>query len=212
MATFVSRIRYQLLRLATVQLPRELSIVAPVSMPREKEPQRVLPSSLGDDTRGGLQRMNRRGLWAAGVVLLLVGLVGVLAIGTGYAKDETEAAKCSEATLDGTYLFAQNGVEIKGDEQRPFALAGYEVFDGQGKLKALFTLNINTKKVIGNETISGTYSVEADCTSTATYADGTRSDQFIAPDGSELTFVGTQPKRLVTASFEPRGSAKRVGE
>jgi hypothetical protein len=57
--------------------------------------------------------MNRRGLWAAGV-LLLVGLVGVLAIGTGYAKDEIEAAKCSEATLDGMYLFAQNGVEIKG--------------------------------------------------------------------------------------------------
>ena len=156
--------------------------------------------------------MNRRGLWAAGVVLLLVGLVGVLAIGTGYAKDETEAAKCSEATLDRTYLFAHNGVEIKGDEQRPFALAGYEVFDGQGKVKQVLTLNINGKKVIRNDRISGTYSVEADCTGTATYADGTREDQFIAPDGSELTFVGTQPKRLVTASFEPRGSAKRVGE
>jgi hypothetical protein len=57
--------------------------------------------------------MNRRGLWAAGVVLLVVGLVGVLAIGTGYAKDETEAAKCSEATLDGTYLFAQNGLRSR---------------------------------------------------------------------------------------------------
>jgi hypothetical protein len=115
MATFVSRIRYQLLRLATVQLPRELSMVGPVSMPRGKEPHRGGEDSLGDDTRGGLQRMNRRGLWAAGVVLLVVGLVGVLAIGTGYAKDETEAAKCSEATLDGTYLFAADGVEIKGN-------------------------------------------------------------------------------------------------
>jgi hypothetical protein len=156
--------------------------------------------------------MKRRGLWAAGVVLLVVGLVGVLAIGTGYAKDETEAAKCSEATLDGTYLFAADGVAIKGDEQLPFSYAGYEVFDGQGKVKQVLTLNINGKKVIHNETLSGTYSVEADCTGTATYSDGTRDDQFIAPDGSELTFVGTQPKRLVTTSFEPRGSAKRVGE
>jgi hypothetical protein len=155
--------------------------------------------------------MNRRGLWAAGVVLLVVGLVGVLAIGTGYAKDETEAAKCSEATLDGTYLFAQNGVEIKGDEQRPFALAGYEVFDGQGKVKAVFTLNINGE-ITRNETLSGTYSVEADCTGTATYSDGTRDDQFIAPDGSELTFVQTKPSEIVTAGFEPRGTAKRVGE
>jgi hypothetical protein len=154
--------------------------------------------------------MKRRGLWAAGVVLLLVALAGVLAMGTGYAKDETEAAKCSEATLKGTYLFAGDGVAIKGDDQLPFSYAGYEVFDGQGKVKQVFTLNINGKKVIRNETISGTYTVEADCTGTATYADGSRYDQFIAPDGSQLTFVQTHPKNLVTASFEPRGSAKRV--
>jgi hypothetical protein len=157
--------------------------------------------------------MKPRGLWAAGVVLLLVvGLVGVLAIGTGHAKDETEAAKCSEATLDGTYLFAADGVAIKGNDQLPFAYAGYEVFDGQGKVNQVYTLNINGEKVIRNQTISGTYTVKADCTGTTTYADGTREDHFTAPDGSEFTFVGTHPKNLVTASFEPRGSAKRVGE
>jgi hypothetical protein len=156
--------------------------------------------------------MKPRGLWAAGVLLLLVGLVGVLAIGTGHAKDETEAAKCSEATLDGTYLFAADGVAIKGNDQLPFAYAGYEVFDGQGKVNQVYTLNINGKKVIRNQTISGTYTVKADCTGTTTYADGTREDHFTAPDGSEFTFVGTHPKNLVTASFEPRGSAKRVGE
>jgi len=156
--------------------------------------------------------MKPRGLWAAGVLLLVVGLVGVLAIGTGYAKDETEAVKCSKATLDGTYLFAADGVEIKGNnDQLPFANAGYEVFDGNGKVKAVFTQNINGE-ITRNESISGTYTVEADCTGTATYADGTRYDQFIAPDGSELTFVQTHPKSFVTSSFEPRGSAKRVGE
>jgi hypothetical protein len=90
-------------------------------------------------------------------------------------------------------------------------LAGYEVFDGNDKVNQVFSANVNGK-VIRNETISGTYTVEADCTGTATYADGTRFDQFMAPDGSELTFVQTHPKRFVTASFEPRGSAKRVGE
>jgi hypothetical protein len=155
--------------------------------------------------------MKPRGLWAAGVVLV-VGLVGVLAIGTGYAKEENASrAKCSEATLDGTYLFAADGVEIKGNEQLPFSYAGYEVFDGNGKVNQIFSANLNGK-ITRNESISGTYTVEADCTGTATYADGTRFDQFIAPDGSELTFVQTHPKRFVTASFEPRGSAKRVGE
>jgi hypothetical protein len=157
--------------------------------------------------------MKRTGLWAAGVVLLLlVGVVAVLAVGTGYAKDEENAgAKCSEATLKGTYLFDGDGVEIKDNEQLPFALAGYEVFDGNGKVKTVFSANLNGK-ITRNETLSGTYSVKADCTSTATYADGTRYDQFIAPDGSMLTFVQTKPSEFVTSGFELRGSAKRVGD
>jgi hypothetical protein len=45
------------------------------------------------------------------VVLGVLGVVGVWAVGAGYAKDENAAsgAKCSEATLDGTYLFAEDG-------------------------------------------------------------------------------------------------------
>jgi len=155
--------------------------------------------------------MKPRGLSAAGVLLLVVGLVGVMAIGTGYAKDETDAVKCSNATLEGTYLFAQDGVEIKGNDQLPFANAGYEVFDGNGKVKGVQSANINGK-ITRNERFSGTYSVNADCTSTATYSDGTRYDQFIAPDGSELTFALSKPSEIVTSGFESRGSAKRVGE
>jgi hypothetical protein len=45
------------------------------------------------------------------LVVSLVGVLGVLAIGAGYAKDENAGkAKCSETTLDGTYLFAEDGV------------------------------------------------------------------------------------------------------
>ena len=74
----------------------------------------------------------------------LVGVVGVLAVGTGFANDENAAgAKCSVATLHGTYLFAQNGVEIKGNDQRPFAIAGYEVFDGNGEVKGVASGNFN---------------------------------------------------------------------
>jgi hypothetical protein len=161
--------------------------------------------------------MNRIGLWAGGVALILLLVVGAAAllttVGAGYAKDEdaTSRAKCSEATLKGMYLFAQNGVEIKDNDQLPASYAGYEVFDGNGKVNQVFSANLNGK-VTRNETISGTYTVDADCTGTATYADGTRFDQFIAPDGSKLTFVQTHPKRFVTASFEPQGTAKRVGD
>jgi hypothetical protein len=48
------------------------------------------------------------------VVLGVVGLVGVLAVGRGFADEENAAkAKCSEATLHGTYLFADEGFVIR---------------------------------------------------------------------------------------------------
>jgi hypothetical protein len=158
--------------------------------------------------------MNPRGLWAVGLalILLVVGAAALTTVGAGYAKDEDASrAKCSEATLEGTYLFAYDGVEIKGDEQRPFAYAGYDVYDGNGKVKTVSSANVNGK-ITRNEPLSGTYSVKANCTGTLTFEDGTRYDQFIAPDGSQLTFVQTKPSEDVAAGFELRGSAKRVGE
>ena len=101
--------------------------------------------------------MNRTGLWAACVVLILlvVGAAALTTVGAGYAKNEdaSSKAKCSEATLKGTYLFAQNGVQIKGNEQRPFAIAGYDVFDGNGELKGLASANFNGK-ITRNEPLS----------------------------------------------------------
>src|SRR5215208_1529681 len=144
--------------------------------------------------------MKPRGLWAAGVVLLVVGLAGVVAIGTGHAEDENASgAKCSEATLHGTYLFADDGFVIRDNEKVPFASSGYEVYDGNGHTKGVSTLNVNGK-VSSKETFSSTYS------------DGTRYDDFIAPDGSKLTYVQTKPSKVVLAGEEHQVTAKRVGD
>src|SRR5215203_6940778 len=152
------------------------------------------------------------------VVLGVVGLVGVLivGIGTGSAKDEDDkdedaGAKCSEATLNGTYLFAHDGVEIKGNDQLPFANAGYDVFDGNGKVDTVVLGNANGK-ITRKAHFSSTYTVTADCTGTITSTDGSQSDLFIAPDGSKFTFVQIKPKSSVTSGFELHGTAERVGD
>ena len=159
--------------------------------------------------------MNRRGLWAAGVVLILLVVVGAGAlttVGAGYAKDEdTARATCSEATLEGTYPFAFDGVEIKGNnDQAPFAIAGYAVFDGHGKEKSVVSTNFDGQ-VSRKEPISGTYTVKGDCTGTLTFTDGSQIDLFIAPDGSMFAFVRTNPED-VAAGIDPQVTAKRVGE
>ncbi len=140
-------------------------------------------------------------------------MLGVLAAGVVFANNEDAGAKkCSEATLHGTYLFAFNGVEIKGNnDQVPFAIAGYAVFDGNGKERGVASSNSNGQ-VTRNERVSATYTVKADCTGTVTYRDGSQIDVFIAPDGSMFTFVQTKPSELVGSGFEPRGTAERVGE
>ena len=67
-------------------------------------------------------------------------------------------------------------------------------------------------KVSSKETFSGTYTVKADCTGSSTYSDGTRYDDYIAPDGSMLTYVQIKPSKVVSAGLEQQGSAKQVGE
>ena len=86
--------------------------------------------------------MNRY-LAALLVVLGVVGVVGVLAVGRGFADDENaaRAKECSKATLHGTYLFAQDGVDVTGNDQVPFAFAGMEKYDGNGKVKAVVSAN-----------------------------------------------------------------------
>ena len=155
----------------------------------------------------------RRILSLVVVALVMVAMVLVVAMpALTDAKDENAAgAKCSEATLDGTYLFAYDGFVIKGNEKVPFASSGYEVYDGNGHVKGVATTNENGK-VTRKEPFSGTYTVKADCTGTSTYTDGTRYDSFIAPDGSTFTFVQTHPPEFVAAGVEQRGTATRVGD
>jgi hypothetical protein len=159
----------------------------------------------------------KRYLAALLVVLGVVGVVGVLAVGTGFAADENDAsrAKCSEATLDGTYLFAEDGVEIKGNEQDPFAVAGYEVYNSNGKVRGVASENIGGE-VSRKGAFTGTYSVKADCTGTLTYPGGGQEgtvqyDLFLDPDGSKFTLLQVKPSEFVTSSVEERATAKRVG-
>ena len=160
--------------------------------------------------------MNRKGLWAGGLalILLVVGAAALLTtVGAGYAKDENASsrAKCSKATLKGTYLFAFNGVEIKGNsDQLPFAIAGYDVFDGNGEVRGVSSGNFGGE-VFRKDPFTGTYTVKANCTGTVAYRDGPQIDVFIAPDGSKLAFVRTDPE-FVGAGFDSQVTAKRVGE
>jgi hypothetical protein len=142
---------------------------------------------------------------------VLVG-VGVVEVVIGHADKDT--VTCSVATLNGTYVFASDGVQIRGQDRVPFANAGIDVYDGAGEVKGVFSSSFNGE-IAQNFTLSGTYTVNANCTGTYTATDSTgfvvHFDLFIAPDGSHFTFVQTDPG-FVTAGSERRGSRKKVSD
>jgi hypothetical protein len=144
--------------------------------------------------------------------LMTLAIAAVAAVGTGFAEAENAAgAKCSKATLHGTYLFAQDGVVISGKDQGPFAIAGKDMYNGNGKVKAVVSANFNGD-VVRQAVFTGTYTVKANCTGTVTYGPKEALDVFVAPDGSMFTFVQIKPPQQVTSGFELQGTAKRVAQ
>ena len=144
--------------------------------------------------------------------LMTLAIAAVAAVGRGFAEAENAVgAKCSKATLHGTYLFAQDGVVISGKNQGPFAIAGKDMYNGNGKVKAVVSVNFNGD-VVRQAVFTGTYTVKANCTGTVTYGPTEVLDVFVARDGSMFTFVQIKPRQQVTSGFELQGTAKRAAQ
>jgi hypothetical protein len=92
----------------------------------------------------------------------------------------------------------------------PIAYAGGETFDGEGHVQGHLTQSINGE--ISRVTYSGMYTITPACDITYTITDSTgvttHYDEFISPDGREITFIATDPGFVITGS-ERRVSTQR---
>jgi len=131
--------------------------------------------------------------------------VGLLAWGVGHPAPAWSGNSCSLKTLKGTYSGFCHGVQ--GPGQTDFAAADIEHFHGDGTDDGVSTY-ADKDNVLSQVPFTATYTVNPDCTGTYTATDknGTiHIDMFVAPDGSGLSFVYTDPG-VVDA-----GSERRVG-
>src|SRR5215469_12489429 len=92
-------------------------------------------------------------------------------IGTTRAHGTEAPLSCSNATLKGTYAFANTGwsISAQGEAMAPFAHAGLGTFNGDGTNKSVITVVSNGVVVAKDRTGTGTYSINADCTGTAVF-------------------------------------------
>ena len=120
-------------------------------------------------------------------------------------------ATCDVGTLRGTYLDANDGVDVTNNQKDPFAAAEFQWFDGNGNTGGVYSANYSGQ-ITRKAKFSGEYKVDADCTGTVRLTDGTRYDLFIAPDGSMFAWVQTKPPEYVVSGLERRVTRQRVGD
>ncbi len=115
---------------------------------------------------------------------------------------------CTNATLNGTYgylaqaFFLHHRGEPAGSTYVVVSI-GVETFDGNGNTYASETSNLSG--IIGHQTLTGTYSVNADCTGTATMTfpdGGTATGTFTIVDGgNELEFLNLWDSAVEVGRF-----------
>ena len=141
-------------------------------------------------------------------ILYVLGL-GYIGLHLGYPHNALADMGCSNATLQGTYLFAYSGLQIVDGQQVPFVFAGQDRLNGDGTLTGVNSFSVNGA-ISKNVTYTGTYTVNSDCTGALTTVDdGTGEtahfDLFLGHDGDALSFVQTD------SGFVAAGIERRVG-
>jgi hypothetical protein len=133
-------------------------------------------------------------------------------VSPSYAAHQT-AGRCSLATLNGTYVFANDGFQIVGGKPVPFSSAGQETYDGHGHVKGVFS-GVTGELVSRQILYTGTYTITPKCLMSLTFTDTTgvtsHYDQYVSPDGRVFTFAQTDPK-FVTSGWEVRVSPRTSG-
>jgi hypothetical protein len=137
---------------------------------------------------------------------------------TGIARadsDDKKVKECSEATLQGLYVFSATGFSIVAGVAQPRALAEFIRFNGDGTLSnPAVTLSING--VItrgGGPGQAGTYSIASNCTGSLAFGPpGPTFDLFVSPSGSEvhMIFTGGPVPGLGVVPGVLQGVAERV--
>ena len=127
----------------------------------------------------------------------------VTALALGIAPTAQAADKgCSNATLLGTFAYRITGfITAPPAEAGPFASVGTQIFDGNGRTTATAWVSQNGNIV--PVTITGTYTVNPDCTGSFTLQIsplGLTTHSFFAIDDDEAGFqaIQTDPGVVVT--------------
>jgi hypothetical protein len=97
------------------------------------------------------------------------------------------------ATLRGTYLSHGTGTLAGG----PISAVGTATYDGNGNTSNTFTASVNGT-ILKGVTVTGTYTVNPDCTGSLDAQNGAHYDFVVSPDGKTVFWIETDPGTVFT--------------
>ena len=139
----------------------------------------------------------------------------LVSAGVQASHNDGHGRECSEATLEGLYVFSASGFSIVGGVAQPRAVVEFIRFNGDGTL-GVPAGTVSVSGVItraGGPGQAGTYSVESNCTGTLAFGPpGPTFDLYLAPSGSEvhMIFTGGPVPGLGVVPGVLQGVAERV--
>ena len=142
-------------------------------------------------------------LGVASVLALIIGLASSAGGQAGGGLSErSRHHECSVTTLRGDYLFTNraDSRSDRPDPRRPAVAAGVRTFDGEGNLSQLHTFSTGGV-ITRREVLTGTYTLDSDCTGTMTIAGTRHWDIFVAEDGSDGVGVQTDEGDIRSTTF-----------
>jgi hypothetical protein len=135
--------------------------------------------------------------------IFAVALAGLI-LGATLARADDKG--CSNATLKGTFGVTNTGLIVAPPQfAGAFAGVGTQIFDGKGGTNATATVSANGNIV--KVTITGTYTVNPDCTGFMTLnispVGVTNHATFvIVDDGAEIRAINTDPGSVITTVIQ----------
>ncbi len=132
--------------------------------------------------------------------------------GDAHAENAQAAVGCDVATLNATYTFSYEGYMGTGQTITRFAVAGLEIYNGNGTIVGISSRTTEGKASAQLVTFTGTYKINSDCVESEVNVDQsgavTHFSNFFGPEGNTLNFIQTD-SNVVASGFQTRQPARR---
>ncbi len=116
----------------------------------------------------------------------LSGTIFALLLTTSTVRAQVPSPKCSQATLNGTYV--NSGTGFLGGVS--VVMVGKVTYDGHGGGQSTFTRSV-AGVISRSIAVPGVYTVMPDCTGSKTFGGATDYDFVVTPDGHDIYWIVT---------------------